>query len=92
MYLIPADFNGYYDISTDTFTGIDLETYISDIEPIALRRLLGVELYNLFIADLDGNGVPQTAIYQAIYNAFDVDYNCTIISSSKFTLLTNLLN
>ena len=82
MYLIPADFNGYYDISTDTFTGIDLETYISDIEPIALRRLLGVELYNLFIADLDGNGVPQTAIYQAIYNAFDVDYNCTIISST----------
>lgn len=82
MYLIPTDFNGYYDISKDSFTDADLETYINDLEPTILRRLLGVELYNLFVADLDGNGVPQTPIYQAIYNAFDADYNCTIVSSA----------
>lgn len=82
MYLIPKDFEGYYDISTDSFSSTELTTYIDSLEPTILRRLLGVELYNLFLADLDTNNVPQTPIYQAIYNAFDIDYNCTIISST----------
>ena len=81
MYLLPKDFDGYYDISKDSFTSGDLEVYINDLEPKILRKLLGVELYNLFLADLDTNNVPQTAIYQAIYNAFDIDYNKCIISS-----------
>ena len=81
MYLIPKDFNGYYDVSKDSFTEEDLENYITKLEPVILSKLLGVELYNLFVADLDTNNVPQTQIYLDIYNAFNVDYNSTIISS-----------
>ena len=81
MYLLPKDFNGYYDISKDSFTGGDLQTYIDNLEPTILRKLLGVELYDLFVADLDTNNVPQTAIYKAIYDAFNVDYNKSIVSS-----------
>ena len=39
--------------------------------------LLGCDLYDLFVADLDGNGVPQTARFTAIYDAFCIDIEGT---------------
>lgn len=82
MYLTAEDFNGHYDISIDTFSADDLEVYIKKLEPTVLKRLLGVELYSLFVADLDANNVPQTQIYKDIYEAFSLDYKGCIISSN----------
>jgi hypothetical protein len=46
-------------------------------------RLLGKDLYDLFIADLTPTTpqVPQTLVYQSIFNPFDIDENNCITSS-----------
>jgi hypothetical protein len=41
-----------------------------------IYKLLGAELGGLFLADLDGSGVPVTARFLAIYNAFQEDDSC----------------
>jgi len=72
-----ADFeSGRFKIPTNEWTGIDLDQYMDKYERHYLIRLLGVELYNLFVADLDGNGEPQDPIYQDIYNSFVYEDNC----------------
>ena len=38
--------------------------------------LLGLDLYNLFIADLDAQGVPLSVRFIAIYDSFVIDDNC----------------
>ena len=46
----------------------------------------------MFIADLDGNGVPQTQIYLDIYNAFYTDYNnCQIKSDGMLEMLKGFI-
>lgn len=47
-----------------------LQEVIDDVEEEYLPLLFGVELHALFLADLDPNGVPQTARFQFIYNKF----------------------
>lgn len=41
-----------------------------------IYKLLGAELGGLFLADLNGSGVPQTARFTAIYEAFQEDDSC----------------
>lgn len=48
-----------------------------------IYQLLGAELGTLFLADLDGSGVPQTARFEDIYNAFAEDDECEEIKESK---------
>lgn len=58
-----------------------IQAYIDKYERQYLVKLLGVELFNLFVADLVG-GVPQAAIYTKIYEAFEYDnVNCNIYIS-----------
>lgn len=68
MFLIPSDFTGEFKVGGNTLTSTDFQIYINKYERIYLMDLLGVELYNLFIADLDVNFEPQTPIYQVIYD------------------------
>jgi hypothetical protein len=56
-------------IAGDAFTIAKITSAISVHEKQILSELLGVELCALFILDLSA-GVPQTAKYLAIYNAF----------------------
>lgn len=67
-----ADFVGEFKIASDSYTSGTLQQYIDDNELELLYDLLGVELTNLLIADLS-SGVPQSPIYQAIFNAFAED-------------------
>lgn len=70
MALITAsDFTGIYKISQQSFTTVELAAYINQMESAYLVELFGAELYALFIADL-ASGVPQSARFLAIYNAF----------------------
>jgi len=49
-----------------------MQEVIDDVECEYLPQLLGVELYVLFMADLDPQGVPQAQKYKDIYNKFQV--------------------
>ena len=56
-------------ISTNMYTLKDLNDYIIRNESKYLQELLGVDLYELFIADLQ-NGVPQDPKFVKIFNPF----------------------
>ena len=60
---------GKYVIPTNPMQDTDLQTYIDDAQRSFLLQLLGVELYDLFIADLVNN-VPQSARFIKIFDPF----------------------
>lgn len=68
-------------IATDVYTEGELTLAIAEYEKPLLYELLGVELYDLFVSDLDVNGVPQTPIYQTIYNAFVKEIDEKMVTS-----------
>lgn len=71
------DFNvGRMRIARTTWQNDDVQDYIDEQEKFYLKRLLGLELYNLLIADLDASGVPQSARFLSIYNEFELDNDC----------------
>lgn len=70
-----ADYQkGRFKLPFSSITSKDFDEYITEYEPKYLDDLLGCDLAALFIADLDADGVPQTAIYQTIYNKLCVDF------------------
>lgn len=77
-----ADYNSRYQVAKDSYSKKTLQVYIDELETTLIRDLLGVELGNLFIADLDLDGVPQTQRFIDIYNAFAVQEDCGTIWSS----------
>jgi len=81
-FLIPSN-----DFQTDT-----LQNYLDKYERHYLLRLLGLDLYNLFIADLDVQGVPQNPDYLAFYEAFaDESNGCNCESQGIKEMLKALL-
>lgn len=82
MIVQSIDFQqGFYRIPTTQYTQGELVSAINKYEPIYLAYLLGVELSELFIADLDGNGVPQTQRFIDIYEEFIKEIHCKIENS-----------
>jgi len=73
MFLIPSDFTGEYQLGGNALQTANFQIYINKLEKKYLTDLLGVELYNLFIDDLDVNFDPQDPIYQAIYEEIAED-------------------
>jgi hypothetical protein len=67
-----SDFVGEYKISTSRFS--ELDKYIEKYEKYYLLRLMGKDLYDLFIADLTGTTpqVPQTTRFINIFEPFDI--------------------
>lgn len=66
-----VDFDaGRFRIPSNNFQTNSFQDYIDKYERHYLIRLLGVSLYNSFIADLDAQGVPQDPNYLAFYNSF----------------------
>lgn len=64
---------GKYELHHGMYEQAKIQAYIDKYERQYLVKLLGVELFNQFIADLDVNKVPQSAIYQKIYEPFEYD-------------------
>lgn len=86
--LTVSDFdNGRYKIPTNNSTEIDLMQTITDVEECYLPKLLGVELYDLFIIDLAAPiaGEPTEPRFVKIYNAFNYQETggCAKIVQSK---------
>ena len=50
--IIADDFTGKYEVHISQFTADKLQEYIDRYETSILNKLLGVELYNLFITDI----------------------------------------
>lgn len=72
---------GQYKIPQDSFT--DIETYIEKFEEPILLDMLGVELYDLFKADLTSPTpqIPQDALFLKIFNPFYYDNNGMLVMS-----------
>jgi len=70
MFVAANEFTGVYKVSQNQFTAAELQLYINEAETDILVNLFGADLYKLFIADLDGNFVPQSARFIAVFNSF----------------------
>ena len=68
-------FKGAHKLSKNCYTESDLQDYIDTQEDYYLCMLLGKDLRDLFVADLV-NGVPQTPIYQTIFEKMCVNQSC----------------
>ena len=79
--------NGRYKIPVNPTQEIDLTDKITYVEGYYLPRLLGVELYNLFIADLAAPvaGEPTDPRFVKIFNPFyyQESGDCEILVQSK---------
>lgn len=79
-----SDFTGALAIPRDNTTKAELFDPIRDERQFELiYKMLGVTLGQAFINDLDSNGVPQTAIYQTLYNSMIFQDDCDEIYESK---------
>ena len=71
MFLTPADFTGKYELHTGMYDNAKLQTYINKYEARYLRELLGIDLYNEFISDLNSSNAPKSPnfikIFQPLY-------------------------
>ena len=64
--------NGRFELPSNTWQDDSFLEYINRVETKYLPQLFGVELYNLFIADLTGTPeVPTSARFLQIFNAFN---------------------
>jgi hypothetical protein len=80
--ITPADFTkGKYELHTGMYHDVKIQAYIDKYERIYLLKLLGSDLYQLFVGDLIA-GVPQTPIYFALFQEFDYDTTyCKLVIS-----------
>jgi len=77
MIVQVTDFTGKYELHTGMYAQGNIQAYIDKYEVRYLRQLLGVELCNDFIADLNIQSIPRSANFLDIYNpfAYDSGYN-----------------
>jgi hypothetical protein len=73
-FITPQDFkDGVITLAVTKLTEDRLQIFIDTFQKNYLQDLLGCELYDLYIADLNGTGDPQTQRFIDIYNAFCLD-------------------
>ena len=79
--VVKTDFVGEYNVSKTNYDHLD--TYIEKYEKHYLLKLLGGELYGLFITDLTITDpqIPQTTRFINLFNAFYEDYEEQLIIS-----------
>ena len=78
-----SDCVGSADIQQGTFTTPGFDSIRDEFTDEYIYKLLGVTLGELFLADLDVNGVPQTAPYTTIYEPIKQDLNNGQVLYSK---------
>lgn len=86
-----ADFTGILGIAKSIVTNPELQNYIDTNEGAYIRKILGVELGNLFIADLANPS--QADRFAALEDAFQVQDSCGHIYESRglVFILTSML-
>jgi hypothetical protein len=78
-----SDFGkGKWELHKGMYENTKIQSYIDRYEKKYLIKLLGVDLFNEFVADLDSSGIPQTTRFVKIYEPFEYDNaNCNIVIS-----------
>lgn len=76
-----GDFENKFELSSGMYSNNKIQEYIDRYEDIYLVELLGVELYNQFIADLDVNNIPQDAKFIKLFNPFNEQISFTLMIS-----------
>lgn len=93
--VLSSDFeNGEYKITTDFKKAAEIDVFIDKYEEFYLVRLLGADLFDLFIADLNGATpqVPQTTPFTNIFEPFHTDDNsCLRISEGIKVMLIQFI-
>lgn len=82
--VLNSDFTGKYELSLTQYNTSVIDAYITKYTKRYLLKLLGSELYDLFIADLNGATpqVPQTTPYTTIFNEFHLNINGELVVSN----------
>lgn len=81
LLIVKADFTGKFGVGKTNFDKLD--AYIARYEKKHLRKLLGVELYDLFETDVTDNGVNNlTARFDAIYDPIIQDDGDDVIENN----------
>lgn len=79
-----SDFLGSHNFPQDQFSETnDYNPILAERQLELIYKVMGAELGQLFIDDLDANGVPVTARFQDLYNAFVMQDSCDKIVESK---------
>lgn len=78
-----SDFTGKYLTAKDSYNTNVLQSYIDDVVPTALAKLLGADLATYFLSTLDGSGVPTDPLLLEIYNAKMFNDYCGNLQVSK---------
>jgi hypothetical protein len=92
-YIIaPEDLEvGRFSLAINNYSEEENQAYIDYYEKFYLTRLLGADLYTLFINDLL-NGIPQTQRFIDIFNPYSIDKdNCLYISDGIKVMLEGLV-
>ena len=92
--VVSSDFIGEYAIPQTTFSTEEFDFFIEKYEKKYLVQLMGAELYDLFIADLDGATpqAPQTQRFIDIFNEFQVDESiCVIVSEGMRKMMVQFI-
>lgn len=89
--LVNSDFVGKYELSKTRFNTTLIDSYIEKYEKQYLMRLLGIELYDLFMTELNTNNPPTTLIYENIYNPISYDYNGLMVSNGMKEMLLGFI-
>lgn len=73
FYVNSEDFTGKFAVSQGLYNTPNIDDYIQRYELTYLTELLGVDLYNLYYANADGQpgNVPTEARFLKIYNPFN---------------------
>jgi len=88
-----ADFGkGKYELHKGMYEQQKINEYIDKYERLYLIQLLGGQLFNDFVADLNA-GVPVSPEYLAIYYAFVYDGNCcgVVISDGMVEMIKGFI-
>lgn len=80
-FVISSDFIQKFELSTGMYSNPKIDEYIDRYEDQYLIQLLGVELYNLFIADLDSNNIPQSDRFKKIFDPFNEQIGFSLMMS-----------
>lgn len=90
--VVNTDFTGKYHIPVTKYNDTILDEYIEKYERKYLTMLLGVELYDLFMDELDAHNPPTTPIYKVIYDYLAFDSTCqTFVSNGIKEMLIGFI-
>ena len=82
LLIVKGDFVGKYALATSTKGNDNIDAYIVEYEEQILIDLLGLELFELFKADVNvSTKKPNTDIYLALYDRLNFEYCNRLLTS-----------